>query len=119
MTSSKISRVLSREVMARRASRYPRAGGTQPILPTTGSTMTQAIWCLNFLKTCFERVGVVVGKRERELREFFGNAGRAGNAKSGNARSGFDEQRVRMAMVAALEFHDVFALGVSAGEADG
>ena len=43
MTSSKISSAPSRAVILRNASRKPGAGGTQPMLPTTGSTMTEAM----------------------------------------------------------------------------
>src|SRR2546426_1185921 len=52
MTSSKMSTHLSRSVIVRRASRYPRAGGTQPMLPTTGSTITHAIWWRKVWNAC-------------------------------------------------------------------
>ena len=43
ITSSKISSTPWRAVASRRRARYPGAGGTRPMLPTTGSRITAAI----------------------------------------------------------------------------
>jgi hypothetical protein len=55
MTSSKINTAPARSHSRRRVSRNPGAGGTQFMLPATGSTMTQAISppiCRNASRTC-------------------------------------------------------------------
>ena len=42
-----------------------------------------------------------------------------GNPERGYARSGFHQQGVGVAVVAAFKLHDVLALGIGAGQADG
>ncbi len=44
ITSSKISTVPCADVISRSARRNPSAGGTSPMLPAIGSTMSAAIW---------------------------------------------------------------------------
>ena len=119
MTSSRMSTVPSRSVMARRACRYPGLGGTQPMLPTTGSTMTQAIWPLYLAKASSHRLEVVVGQRQGELHELFRHSRRAGNSQRRHARAGLHQQGVAVPVIAALELHDVLAIGVSTRETDG
>jgi len=67
----------------------------------------------------FDCVEVVVGQGEGEAGDFFGDSGGTGDAEGGDAGAGFDEEAVGVAVVAALEFDDDFAVGGGAGEADG
>ena len=69
-------------------------------------------------KSGFDGGEIVVGQRQGEVRDLFGHAGRAGNAESGHAGAGFDQQSVGVAVIAALEFDDDFAAGGGAGQAD-
>ena len=70
-------------------------------------------------KCGFDGVEIVVGQRQRQVRNLFGNAGRAGDAEGRHAGAGFDEKSVGVAVIAALEFDDEFAAGGGAGQADG
>ncbi len=67
----------------------------------------------------FDGGEIVVRQRESEVGDLFGHAGRAGNAEGGDARAGFDQKAVGVAVIAALEFDDDFAAGGGAGQADG
>ena len=71
-----------------------------------------------FLKGLFERVGVVVGQRQGELGEFFGNSSGPRNAERGHTGTSFHEQGVGVSVIAALELHDVLALGAGAGQSN-
>ncbi len=67
----------------------------------------------------FDRTEVVIGERERVHRGLRRHSGRTGDAEGSHAGAGFDEQRVRVAVVAALELDDERSPGESAREADG
>ena len=56
---------------------------------------------------------IVVRQRKSEVGQHFRYAGRGRHTECERARTGFDQKRVAVAVVAALEFHD----GVAAGEA--
>ena len=90
-----------------------------PALPTTGSTMMQAISLGARRERSLHRGEIVVGQREGELRGLGGNACRAGDAERGDAGAGLDQQRVGVAVIAALELDDEVAAGEAAGQADG
>ena len=64
-------------------------------------------------------VFVVVGKNDRVLRECGGNASAVGIAERQRAGTGFDQQRVSVAVIAAVELNDLVAFGKTAGEANG
>ena len=57
----------------------------------------------------FKLVRVVVGAGQRSLRRAARDAGAVGLARGREAGAGLDEHRVRMSVVAALEFHDKLA----------
>ena len=80
----------------------------QPALPTTGSTITQAIWPLCRVEGFLDRGNIVVRQRQRMLDRFFRHASRAGNAQGCDTGAGLDQQRVRMAVIAAFKFHEKF-----------
>ena len=63
--------------------------------------------------------GVVVGENDGLAGEGGGDAGAVGVAVGERAGTGFDEQRIGMAVVTAGEFNDLVALGEAACEADG
>ncbi len=105
---------------ARRASRKPGLGGTQPMLPQTGSTMTAAIWSAMWRGKPLPRPaaslnGTVMVVSLKPLR----NAGGIGKAESRDAGSGFDEQRIDVAVIAAFELDGEVAAGEAAGDAQG
>ena len=62
---------------------------------------------------------VVVLEHERVLRHGGGNTGRGRIAEGEHAGARLDEERVGVAVVAALELDDLVAARVAAGEADG
>ena len=89
------------------ASRKPGSGGTQPMLPTTGSTMTAAISLPRAAKSACERGDVVVRERERAFaRSRAGTPAESGTPNVASAAAGLHEQEVGVAVVAALELHD-------------
>ncbi len=73
---------------------------------------------LVLLKSVLDRRQIVKRQRERELNEFFRNAGGSRNAERRNARSGLHQQCVGMTVIAAFELDDVFAFCISARQAD-
>ena len=90
----------------------PAPGGTTPMLPATGSTMTAAM----SLGVCFERGAdggqVVVRDRQRLRGGGRGHAGRVGLAERQRPRAGLDQQAVGVAVVAAVELEDHVAAGM-------
>ena len=118
MTSSKMSTLFSRWVIKRRAARYPPGAGTQPILPTTGSTMTQAISCLNFLNACSSASVSLKGKASVNWMNSSGTPAEPGIPSVAMPEPAFTKERVGVSVVATLKFHNVFALGVGAREPD-
>ena len=119
MTSSKISRAPAFVQASRSVSRKPGTGGTMFMLPAIGSTMMQAIWSPSSANAALHRVDIVIRQRNRVLGETGRNARRAGYAERQRARAGLDQQRVRMAVVAALELDDLVATGMAARQPNG
>ena len=65
------------------------------------------------------RFDIVERQNNCVLRERGGHAGAVGMAEGERARTGFHEQRIRVAMITAIELDDFVALGESTREADG
>ena len=86
-----------------RADRNSRVGTTQPMLPTTGSTITAAICAPCSLKGSFERLRIVVGQHERVLGRAGGDARRIGHAQRGGRTAGGHQQAVDVAVIVAGE----------------
>ena len=108
MTSSKTSSAPTASHAARRPSRKPGAGATRPMFAATGSTMTQA--------TVLVELGHrVVGDDDRVGHRAGGHAGRARQAERGDAAAAAGQQRVGVAVVAAVELHDPVAPGDARG----
>jgi hypothetical protein len=80
------------------------------MLPDTGSTMIAAI--------CSHGAHVVVGQHDRVARSAAGHTRRRRDAQRDQAGARRDEQRVGVAVVVAVELHELVAAGVSACEAD-
>src|SRR6185437_9195146 len=59
------------------------------------------------LESFFNSLLVVERQRERELGLLRQNTGRSGNSQSGHAGPSFDEQRIRMPVIAAFKLDDV------------
>ncbi len=60
---------------------------------------------------------VVEGQREGEVDDLLGHSRGAGDAEGRDPGAGLDQQAVGVAVIAALEFDDVFAIGEGAGDA--
>ena len=73
---------------------------------------------LEFFECELNRFGIVERQSNRELDELVRHTGGSGNSQRGHSRSRFHQQSIRMAVIAALKFHDVFSFGISAGQAD-
>ena len=108
MTSSKIETAPCSLQSDTIASRKPGSGGTTPMLPTTGSTMTAAISCpraaKSFSSAAMSLYGSVsvVSPPSRDAR-------RVGDAERERAGARLDEQEIGVPVVAALELHDDLA----------
>ena len=74
---------------------------------------------MNLANAASTALQVVVRQCQRELGELLRHAGRAGYAKRGHARAGLHQQRVGVAVVAAVELHDDLAPGSGARQPDG
>jgi hypothetical protein len=88
--------------------RKPGAGGTTPMLPAIGSTMTAAIWRRRRL----ERARPTRGRcsaRAACRRHRRRHAGARRHAERRRARSGLDEEGVGVAVIAPLELDDAVA----------
>ena len=70
-------------------------------------------------KSVLELLQVVVLQHQGVLHHFGRHAGAGGVAQSGQARAGFDQQRIGMAVVAALELDELAAARGPARQADG
>ncbi len=70
-------------------------------------------------KSGFELLNVVVFQHHGVLHHLGRDTGTGGVAKGGQAGAGFDQQRVGMAVVAALKFDELAAAGGAACQADG
>jgi hypothetical protein len=64
------------------------------------------------------RVEVVVGQGQRQVRQRLGHARRGGHAEGQRAAAGLDQERVAVAVVAALELDDARAPGGAARQPD-
>ena len=119
ITSSKISSApcCARERRAGPA-RKPRRGGTQPMLPATGSTMTAAISRRARANSRLDRGEVVerrderVGARRRRARRR-----ESGMPSVATPEPACDQQAVGVAVIAAVELDDHVAAGEAAREA--
>ena len=118
ITSSKISTLPCWSHTVRSVSRNPGAGSTQFMLPATGSTMMQAISSPTGREQLLHLGAVVVGERQRLRGQLFRHAGRGRHAERERARAGLDQQRVGVAVIAALELDDLVAAGEAARQAD-
>ena len=67
----------------------------------------------------FQRRQIVELQHQRVLHHFRWHTGAGGVAKGGQAGTGFDQERVRVAVVAAFELDEFAAPGRTAGQADG
>ncbi len=120
MTSSNINSAPDAVALARAASAgNPGAGGTQFMLPATGSTMTQAICAPIWPNASLDLIDVVVVERHGVSGERLRHARRGGHAEGQRTGAGLDQQGIGMAVVAALELHDGVAAGEAARQADG
>ena len=107
-------------VTSRSAARKPGAGGTTPMLPATGSTMTAAISDAARGGTARARPSRSLnGDRERERGQRRRHARAVGDPERRAARAGLHEQAVGVAVVAAVELHEDVAPGGAARDADG
>ena len=96
-----------------------RAGGTQSMLPATGSTMTAAMSVAAFSEQRRRSVEVVVRQRQREVGGAVRHARRGRHAEGQRAGAGLDQEAVAVAVIAALEFDDLAAAGEAARQAHG
>ena len=118
MTSSKIDTAPCFVHSATSASRNPGSGGTTPMLPTTGSTMTAAISPPRSAKSARSAATSLYGSVIVDFAIGAGHARRVGDAERQRARPGLHEQEVGVAVVAALELQDRRAPGEAARHAD-
>ncbi len=109
MTSSNTSSDPAASQAARRPSRNPDAGATRFMFAATGSTMTQATEA-SISGT------VVVGGDDRVGHGGGGDAGRPRQPQHRDPAAAAGQQRVGVAVVAAVELHDPVAPGDPAGE---
>ena len=91
---------------------------TRPMLPTTGSRMTPAIWspCARRRR---RRPSTSLKRRTACRPCSLRHAGAVGHAERRGAGAGRDEQAIDVAVVAAGELDDDVAAGEAAGQADG
>ena len=79
---------------------------TKFMLPAIGSIITQAISSPCVGERRFELLDVVVRQHQRVLHHLGRHAGAGRVAEGGQPRAGLDQQRVGVAVVAALELDD-------------
>ena len=84
-------------------SRKPAAGGTMPMLPTIGSTMTAATCAVLASNSAATLSQIVERRGQRERRGGRRDAGAGRHAERQRARAGLDEEAVGVAVVAAGE----------------
>ncbi len=119
MTSSKMSTAPCLVHRSRQASRKPGCGGTTPMLPATGSTMSAAISSPRCLEQLGQRGDVVVLDEQRVGGRAPGDAGAVGQREREHAAAGRGQEAVGVAVVAADELDDLLAAGEPAGDAHG
>jgi len=71
-----------------------------------GSMMTAAMTSGWASKAASDGGDVVVGESEGEVGDLFRDAGGSGNAKGRDARAGFDQKAVGVAVIAAFKLDD-------------
>ena len=81
------------------------------MLPAIGSTITAAICLAVLIEEPLDRVEIVVAREQRVARGVRGHAGAGRHAERHRARSGLDQERIGVAVIAALELDDLVALG--------
>src|SRR5437870_1151954 len=69
-------------------------------------------------ESCFDRILIIKGQDNCMLSESGGDTGAVRIAEGERARSGLDEQRIGMAVIAAIEFDDLIALGEATSQTD-
>ena len=112
ITSSKISSALLASVMFRSPSRNPSAGGTTPMLPATGSTITAAMSSGQASNSPSTEAMSFERGDESFRRVGFRHAGAGRNAVGQRAGTGGDKEPVGVAMVVAGELDDLRTAGV-------
>ena len=118
ITSSKTSSVPCAIADGRAGpARKPSRGGTRPMLPAIGSTMIAAICSRCRVEHALDRLEVVVARDQRVGRGRRRHAGAGRHAQRHRARSGLDQERVGVPVVAALELDDLVAPGRRARDA--
>ena len=117
ITSSKISSAPCRAVSSRSASRNPGAGGTQPMLPTTGSTITAAILSPRVRERRSTAAIELNGSAMVVSANACGHARGIGDAQRRHAGAGLHQQRIDVAVIAAFELDGQVAPGESARHA--
>ncbi len=125
-TSSKIRTIPWAVASSRTRSRKPGSGGTTPMLYWIGSTMMAAISPSVALEDGLQRLGIVERGDDRVRQPGARDAGRGRNrvrgvhrAHQGGRGHDADQDVVVVAVVPALELHDLVASGEAAGDPDG
>ena len=119
MTSSTMSRAPSRCVRARRRGEIAGRGRNATGIADDGLEDDRGDGSGVRGEGGFDGGDVVVGQGVREARDLLGYAGRAGDSEGRDAGSGFDQQAIGVAVIAAFKLDDDLAAGGGAGEADG
>ena len=108
-------RPVLRGQLAQRLAGTRRVGTTQPMLPTTGSTITPAIRWPCSAKAASSPPDVVVPQHERVAGGAGGHARRVGHAQRGGRTAGRHQQAVDVAVIVAGELDDHVAGRCSRG----
>ncbi len=67
-------------------------------------------------KACIHGGKIVVPGDQSQSRQFSGNPGTVGNSEGQRARASPDQQRIRMAVITAVKFHDHWTARCGAGD---
>ena len=119
MTSSKMSRAPYRVHRARQASRKPGSGGTTPMLPATGSTMSAAISSPRSANRVVNDSTSLYSTSSVSAVVALVTPGLSGSDEREHAAAGRRKERVGVAVVAADELDDLLALREATGHAHG
>ena len=90
----------------------------RPHFPATGSTITAAISARFRFEHFLDHIRIVVRKRNRGTAVLLLDTGAVGQTKSGNARSGLDQQTIHMPVITAIKLDNLAAPGKCARQAD-